>query len=264
VRGVSLFSSISAWVKTAVGLWFVWLGYFFLIEEGIGPFHRIHHGIGLLVLLFVLVDAIRGFNDDLVESRRDTRKLTIILISLYMTVLTLVELFIQPLKDQWLFSLLNALMMLAFASIFVWRNLNRALSVGEVNDLETETSVQTQEAFTSPLIVRLSEIMAEGFYTQNALTISKLAKEIEIPEHKLRLIINKELGFDNFSQYLNSYRIPAIAMRLKNPEDKDLPILTLALEAGYNSIAPFNRAFKDLKGVTPSEYRRSYLSSFQK
>ena len=35
----------------------------------------------------------------------------------------------------------------------------------------------------------------------------------------------------------------------------DLPILTIALECGYGSIGPFNRAFKQRLGMTPSEYR---------
>ena len=34
-----------------------------------------------------------------------------------------------------------------------------------------------------------------------------------------------------------------------------LPILTIALTVGYNSINPFNRAFRDSKGMTPSAYR---------
>ncbi len=34
-----------------------------------------------------------------------------------------------------------------------------------------------------------------------------------------------------------------------------MPILTIALTVGYNSINPFNRAFRDTKGMTPSAYR---------
>ena len=36
---------------------------------------------------------------------------------------------------------------------------------------------------------------------------------------------------------------------------EELPILTIALEAGYGSIGPFNRAFKQRMGMTPTEYR---------
>jgi AraC-like DNA-binding protein len=38
-------------------------------------------------------------------------------------------------------------------------------------------------------------------------------------------------------------------------------VLTIALDAGFSSLGPFNRAFKAETGVTPSEYRRQALGS---
>jgi AraC-like DNA-binding protein len=40
-----------------------------------------------------------------------------------------------------------------------------------------------------------------------------------------------------------------------------VPILTLALDLGYASLSPFNRAFKAHTGLTPSEYRRTKRSN---
>jgi len=34
-----------------------------------------------------------------------------------------------------------------------------------------------------------------------------------------------------------------------------VPILTIALDAGFGSLAPFNRAFRSHTGCTPTEYR---------
>lgn len=69
---------------------------------------------------------------------------------------------------------------------------------------------------------------------------------------QLRESINQHLGYRNFNDFLNHYRIDEAAQRLLR---QDLPILSIALDAGYGSIGPFNRAFKQLKGFTPSEYR---------
>ena len=38
-------------------------------------------------------------------------------------------------------------------------------------------------------------------------------------------------------------------------------LLTLALDAGFRSLAPFNRSFKDHFGITPSEYRHKLEDS---
>ena len=42
---------------------------------------------------------------------------------------------------------------------------------------------------------------------------------------------------------------------------RDVPILTIALDAGFQSIGPFNRAFKADTGLTPTEFRRLPLAS---
>jgi AraC-like DNA-binding protein len=41
-----------------------------------------------------------------------------------------------------------------------------------------------------------------------------------------------------------------------DPSQADVPILTIALDAGFQSIGPFNRAFKAHTGMTPSAYRK--------
>ena len=37
----------------------------------------------------------------------------------------------------------------------------------------------------------------------------------------------------------------------------EVPVLTIAMDAGFQSLNPFNRAFKAETGLTPTEYRRS-------
>jgi AraC-like DNA-binding protein len=41
-----------------------------------------------------------------------------------------------------------------------------------------------------------------------------------------------------------------------DPAQAEVPILTIALDAGFNSLGPFNRAFKAETGMTPREFRR--------
>jgi AraC-like DNA-binding protein len=68
----------------------------------------------------------------------------------------------------------------------------------------------------------------------------------------LRELINQRLGFRNFNDFLHHHRLREATERLAH---EDLPILTIALECGYGSIGPFNRAFKQRMGVTPTEFR---------
>ncbi len=72
----------------------------------------------------------------------------------------------------------------------------------------------------------------------------------------LRRVINRGLGFRNFNDFLHTHRLREAAVRLRDPATRRLPVLTIALDVGYGSIGPFNRAFRERFGVTPSEYRR--------
>jgi AraC-like DNA-binding protein len=74
-------------------------------------------------------------------------------------------------------------------------------------------------------------------------------------------LINGHLGYRNFSAFLNSYRIPEAQQILSDPEQVRKPVLTLALELGYGSLGPFNRAFKVATGLTPTEYRQQSLGA---
>jgi AraC-like DNA-binding protein len=67
--------------------------------------------------------------------------------------------------------------------------------------------------------------------------------------------IFKEYTNVSFYQYLKYIRIKKAETLLLNPE---LAITDVASEAGFESIATFNRTFKEIKNYTPSEYKKLY------
>lgn len=102
------------------------------------------------------------------------------------------------------------------------------------------------------------DVMArEALYRRHGLGIGELACIVELPEHRLRSVINGHLGFKNFAAFLNHFRLREAADRLRDPAHAHLPVLTIAMESGFASIGPFNRAFRDAFGVTPTDYRRA-------
>ena len=97
-------------------------------------------------------------------------------------------------------------------------------------------------------------------YREEGLSIGTLAGKLGIPEHGLRRLINQRLGYRNFNAFLNGYRLDDVMTALADPAQEAVPILTIALDAGFQSLGPFNRAFKTQAGMTPSEFRRLRLS----
>ena len=107
----------------------------------------------------------------------------------------------------------------------------------------------------------LQRLMTEQHaYRREDLSIASLAALLKVPEYRLRRLINQRLGHRNFNAFVNGYRLQEASAALADPQRRSLPVLGIALDAGFQSIGPFNRAFKAATGRTPSEYRREKLA----
>lgn len=113
----------------------------------------------------------------------------------------------------------------------------------------------TQDQATIEKIKQLMEV--EQLFKQTGLTIGQLADVLKMPEYRLRQLINGNLGYRNFNDFLNRYRSQEAANRLANPQENHIPILTIALDTGYRSLSSFNKAFREIHQLTPTEFRRN-------
>lgn len=111
------------------------------------------------------------------------------------------------------------------------------------------------------LLSRLKALMNdEKLYRDQDLSVGRLAARLAVPEYVLRRLIHDRLGCRNFAAFVNEYRLREVHERLSDPSLDRRPILTLALEAGFGSVGPFNRLFRDRYGMTPSEFRARKFS----
>ncbi|HWH83370.1 MAG TPA: helix-turn-helix domain-containing protein, partial [Burkholderiaceae bacterium] len=112
-----------------------------------------------------------------------------------------------------------------------------------------------------PAEQRLAEALRRAMVDERAyrtedLTVAVLAARLAVPEYRLRRVINQRLGHRNFNAFVNGFRLDEARAALADPAKRELPILTIALDAGFQSIGPFNRAFKAATGLTPGEFRK--------
>lgn len=219
-------------------------------------------GAGMLTLL-------GQFHSDLVEERRRLRAILLIAVGVYMLIVIGAEsLFTyRPVPNgvPTLHALLASLLSLAAC---LWL---LALSPSALGESLPPSAVPVEEAAPAPTQVpspdeqqlaqmrKLQAHMQNGGYRQTGLTIRELAEQLDTREHLLRILINRHLGYRNFNEYLNQFRIDEASARLANPEQAHLPVLTIALDIGYRSLSPFNAAFKRRHNLTPTEYRRQKL-----
>lgn len=124
-----------------------------------------------------------------------------------------------------------------------------------------EAGAASEPPVDPALIAALERLMAEErVYREEGLTIARLAERLAVPEYKLRRAINQGLGYRNFNVFLNRYRLDDAKVALADPAQAPVPVLTIALDAGFQSLGPFNRAFKAETGQTPTEFRKAALA----
>ncbi|MEZ4803557.1 MAG: AraC family transcriptional regulator [Gelidibacter sp.] len=103
-------------------------------------------------------------------------------------------------------------------------------------------------------IKRLMEI--DKAYLNPELNLSDLATQANMSRAQLSEIINA--GFHkNFNDFVNMYRVEAFKTMIKADKQKQLSLLGMAYECGFNSKATFNRVFKKLTDNSPSQYLQS-------
>jgi AraC-like DNA-binding protein len=232
----------------------------------------LHSALSLSYVFFAIWHALAGRATDLVEGRRRLRVLFAVVTALY-TVLIVASDWLWPggLSVASL-SLVNAVGLISV--IFLFAALDSVPLAGQplapararpaqplANDLRASTSPAGPDA--APLAELRRLIDREKVYREPDLSIASLAQKLDVPEYRLRRLINEHLGHRNFSAFINGYRLAEAETALGDPTQADVPVLTIALDAGFGSIGPFNRAFKAHTGVTPTEYRRARLNGAQ-
>jgi AraC-like DNA-binding protein len=222
----------------------------------------------LLQLLFVgcaLNWMIRGWRADLVEARRKLRWVFLLIVGTFMFFAILLERLLVPWDSLGMFyvhimlSILQA-MLAVFALLATFRT-DEPLYIDPFREEKSRAppveakSMPAVGAHDSAIAAVRRAFVEQHVYRDGELTVGSLAQRLAMPEYRLRKLIHEQMGYRNFNALLHDYRIAEACRDLADPTKNALPILTIALTVGYNSINPFNRAFRDAKAMTPSAFR---------
>jgi AraC-like DNA-binding protein len=92
-------------------------------------------------------------------------------------------------------------------------------------------------------------------YLDPELNIYQLAQLLGMKKHHLSQVINDKAGM-NFFDFINSFRVEETKKNLSEKNGRNLTLLAIALDSGFNSKATFNTAFKKFTGLTPSDFEK--------
>ena len=255
----------SVWVAmVALGL----VQIFVLLPTRSAPADGVRLALSFASLFFASLavsQSLVGWRADLIEGRRRLRMFVVGTTACYIAVIGVAELILRGSPPPALASAANAVGLVAMAAAMVWPLLRVAgdglfANPSGVGAPDAAGALFGGEPPDPKLVDALERLMTtDRIYRQEALTIATLAVRLGLAEYKLRRLINQGLGYRNFNAFLNRYRINEAKTALADPAQAEVPILTIAMDAGYRSLGPFNRAFKAEAGVTPSDFRRDEL-----
>ncbi len=243
--------------------WLVFLGRSLAGASALHITEIVRHVASLFVVINALWFTVAGRLDDLLEERRRIRVIFVVLVSAQILAVVIAELALGSTQAPGWVNLLNVIvigvltLILGVPLLQLRPDLFERVSEPAVPAHESGKAALS--AADKVLLDRLTGSMAVRFYSTPDLTIRNLGAELNCPEHQLRRVINGHLGFRNFSTFLNGYRIEDAKSMLGQPENAKTPILLIALDLGYGSLGPFNRAFKAATDMTPTAYREQVI-----
>jgi AraC-like DNA-binding protein len=223
--------------------------------------------INLLVLGFIVLavgQTIASWSADLVEGRRRLRVFIVSAAALYGGINAIMQMLIAGREAADVANTANAAVLAGIVAAICYSMVRVAApdlfpvaAAAVANVPGSSIAAQDSGAADQRLVDALMRLMAdERIYRHDNISIGMLATKLAIPEYKLRRLINQRLGYRNFNVFLNNHRIEEAKAALADPSQAEVPVITIAMDAGFQSLGPFNRAFKATTGVTPTEYRR--------
>jgi AraC-like DNA-binding protein len=188
------------------------------------------------------------------------------LMFLYDTIQTTIGTFVLDLgyEQRWWLNLFTALITLYvgikgyFTDTTKLNKLNFSFSPQRISIPDNEEKDFTK-TISDEEIEKVKFLMdVEKAYLNPELNLSDLAKQANMSRGQLSEIINTSFE-KNFNDFVNMYRVEAFKKMLKEEKHKQLSLLGLAYNCGFNSKATFNRVFKKITNFSPSEYLNSQL-----
>lgn len=111
---------------------------------------------------------------------------------------------------------------------------------------------------SSTLILRKIIDYCYKNYTEE-ITLEKMKNDLFISKYYISYLFSSNLNI-SFTGFINSLRVSDACRHL---EDENKKISDVAALVGFSSQRTFNRVFRELMGITPSEYRENRLAGFQ-
>ena len=224
-------------------------------------------GLGLLLVGHVSWLLVSDRSGDLVTSRRSARLVFAAVPSAFLFLDLVIDIAFgfswKPLAfTVWQNGALTT--MAAVMAFWVLRVESGVFSEARPEHPAHPVMVSKQSSEAQKLRARVLRIMEDDKpFLDPALKFETFAKQVGVGQIRLRTLINQELGYRHFRNFLNAQRVESAKQMLADPARSADKIIAIAFDSGFASLASFNRAFMAHQGQSPSAYRAEAMTRFE-
>lgn len=204
--------------------------------------------IGAICLLYILMQ--QKILSSLLEERNNQERYWLVLTIVISNIFLLLSMFgyLQDKYDVSDIVLVRTFLGLAFVYL-VTTSLFRIYPQAVEENKPSNDALTPEEVKVAHKIENLLEL--DKIYHEPSYSRTDLSRELGISEMQTSKIINQHFQ-GSFPQIMNKLRIED-AKRFLTDTDENISVISK--EVGFNSLATFNRVFKEFEGVSPSQFR---------
>jgi AraC-like DNA-binding protein len=168
------------------------------------------------------------------------------------------------LEEFWLFSdeYFNSSMVILVALLFYAFSFKLIISPKEVLPNVKPLKYKTSSLATREFSAYQKELVAlmknEKLYMNPKLSIHDVAQKLKVPRQHISEVLNVHMHV-GFQDFINEYRVEAFINCLQKEQYTHYTLFGIANEVGFNSKSSFNTTFKKIKGLTPSQFKKTLL-----
>jgi AraC-like DNA-binding protein len=126
--------------------------------------------------------------------------------------------------------------------------------------ITTINSPLTVTAIQQTISLLNQAMQKDKLYLNPNLTLALVSENTGIAQKTISAVLNQHLH-KSFNEFINEFRVEAFKEKIQQTDMNQFTIAGIAFECGFNSQATFQRTFKQITGMSPSEFRNSALQT---
>ena len=169
--------------------------------------------------------------------------------------LTITEIFVVP----WFFHLQIIVMVALVFYVAYMAYLRPDVFRGIIKEKDPASLLKYKKSgLTTSYSIELKDKLLEllevdKIYRENDINLQKLSERLGTTRHNTSQIVNEHFNL-NFFELINKYRIEEALVLLRSDRNKNLNIIDIAYQVGFNNKVTFNKSFKKYLSQTPSQF----------